>query len=301
MDLGVSLVDPKLAPSDLTRVAVEAERLGFASLWTNESTGRDAFVTLTGWGHATSKTRLGTGVCPIYNRPPLTAAMAAATLAESVGSRRVVLGIGAGHSALGRQFGNDRISGVAGVEEYLTVVKDLLSGETVEYHGEHIHIDGARLGLPATGEIPVVVAALGPLMAGVAARSADGVLLNWSSPDQLTATAQELRAKVGKRPFRISAYVRVACHPDGSKARDALAAELASYLRLPDYRSHMARQGFDPSAVDPGAVGIAGDPDGVRERLEEYRHLPIDELVVRPVPVGDAGVGAAVAAVAPLG
>ena len=63
----------------------------------------------------------------------------------------------------------------------------------------------------------------------------------------------------------------------------------------------MERQGFDPSAVDPDAVGIAGDPETVGQRLEEYRHLPIDELVVRPVPVGEAGVAAAVAATAPLG
>ena len=183
MDFGVSLVDPKLAPSELTRVAVEAERLGFTSLWTNESTGRDAFVTLTGWGHATSKARLGTGVCPIYNRPPLTAAMAAATLAESVGTGRVLLGIGAGHPALGRQFGNDRISGVAGVEEYLTVIKGLLSGETVEHHGEHIHVEGARLGLPAAGEIPVVLAALGPAWPG------------WQ-PDQPTGCSSTGRAPI---------------------------------------------------------------------------------------------------------
>ena len=148
---------------------------------------------------------------------------------------------------------------------------------------------------------PVVLAALGPRMAGLAARSADGVLLNWSGPEWLTTTARELRASAGERSFRIAAYVRVACHPDGAKARSALAGELASYLRLPDYRAHMERQGFDPSAVDPDAVGIAGDPETVGQRLEEYRHLPIDELVVRPVPVGEAGVAAAVAATAPLG
>ena len=79
-----------------------------------------------------------------------------------------------------------------------------------------------------------------------------------------------------------------------------MAAELASYMRLPDYRAHMKRQGLDPSEVDPEAVGIAGDPDHVRERLLDYGHAAIDELVVRPVPVGDAGAAAAVVAAAPL-
>ena len=213
MDLGVSLVEPTLASSELNRLAVEAERLGFTSLWTNESTAREAFVTLAGWGQATSRARLGTGVCPIYNRPPLTAAMAAATLADSVGAGRVVLGIGAGHPALGRQFGNGRVMGVAGVEEYLIVVRELLTGKTVEHHGEHIHLEDARLGLSISGAIPVVLAALGPRMAGLAARSADGVLLNWSGPEWLTAAARELRASAGERSFRIAAYVRVACHP----------------------------------------------------------------------------------------
>jgi 5,10-methylenetetrahydromethanopterin reductase len=299
MDVGVSLVDPTMASTELTALAAEAERLGFASLWTNESTAREAFVTLAGWGHATANARLGTGVCPIYNRPPLTAAMAAATLAESVGRGRVVLGIGAGHPVIGRQFGIDRHFGVAGVEEYLTVVKSLLAGGTVDHHGEQIHLEGARLALSKAVELPVVLAALGPRMLELAVRSADGVLLNWSSPDALAATAQALRESRGDDPFRIAAYVRVACDADASRARAALADELASYLRLPDYRAHLTRQGFDPSTVDPGSVGIAGNPDQVRDRLDGYGHAAIDELVVRPVPVGTAGVAAAVAATAP--
>ena len=300
MEVGVSLVDPRLATHRLTALASEAEKLGFASLWTNESTAREAFVTLAGWGQATVKARLGTGVCPIYTRPPLTAAMAAATLAEAVGAERVVLGIGAGHATIGRSFGNDRISGLAGVEEYLTVVKDLLAGKAVDHHGEHIHLEGARLGLTVAGDIPAVLAALGPRMLELAANAADGVLLNWLGPDSLALAAQRLRDWTGARPFRIAAYVRVACHRDRSQAQAALAAELASYMRLPDYRAHMERQGLDPSDVDPEAVGIAGDPDHVRERLLDYGHAAIDELVVRPVPVGDAGAAAAVVAAAPL-
>ena len=81
----------------------------------------------------------------------------------------------------------------------------------------------------------------------------------------------------------------------------ALAAELASVPPSPRL-SQPTWRGRDstPRRWTPESVGIAGDPDRVRERLLDYGHAAIDELVVRPVPVGDAGVAAAVVATAPL-
>ena len=251
MDVGVSLVDPKLASSELT--ASLSRRRGSVSPLSGPTSrrAREAFVTLTGWGHATANGPARHRVCPIYNSPPLTAAMAAATLAESVGRGRVVLGIGAGHPVIGRQFGNDRLSGVAGVEEYLTVVKSLLAGETVEHHGEHIHLDGARLALSTAVEMPVVLAALGPRMLGLAARSADGVLLNWSGPDALAATAQALRewremVLSGSRPMFALPAIPTAPGEGGSGRRTGL---LPAPPRLP---GPFGETGVRPFGSGPG-------------------------------------------------
>lgn len=240
MRLAVSLVDPDTSFSELVDLAERAEELGYDSLWTNESAAREAFVTLTAWAGRTRRAVLATGVVPVYVRPPLTAAMAAATLSQAAGPERVVLGVGAGHPAMGRTFfGSGPGSPLAAVGDYVTTVRRLLRGERLSGDDG----DGARLAIRPSGEVPVVVAALGPRMVELAAAVGDGVLLNWISPAALAAAAGELRAAAGQRPFRIAAYVRVAVDPDPARAAEALRRELAGYLRLPAYRRHLARQG----------------------------------------------------------
>lgn len=307
MRLAVSLVDPDTSFSELVDLAERAEELGYDSLWTNESAAREAFVTLTAWAGRTRRAVLATGVVPVYVRPPLTAAMAAATLSQAAGPERVVLGVGAGHPAMGRTFfGSGPGSPLAAVGDYVTTVRRLLRGERLSGDDG----DGARLAIRPSGEVPVVVAALGPRMVEVAAAVGDGVLLNWISPAALAAAAGELRAAAGQRPFRIAAYVRVAVDPDPARAAEALRRELAGYLRLPAYRRHLARQGHGDAAATVAEawerhgeaeavaalpfevvdeLGVAGDAQVCRRLLDRYGDSGVDELVVRPVPVGDGG------------
>ncbi len=319
MRLAVSLVDPATAFAELVDLAERAEELGYSSLWTNESTAREAFVTLTAWAARTRRAALATGVVPVYVRPPLTAAMAAATLSQAAGPDRVLLGVGAGHPAMGHTF-FDHAPGspLAAVGDYVTAVRRLLRGERVSGVGG----DGARLAIRPSGEIPVVVAALGPRMMQLAAAVADGVLLNWISPAALAAAVGELREAVGERPFRIAAYLRAAVDPDATRAKEVLRRELAGYLRLPAYRRHLARQGYEEAATaaaeaweghgEAAAVaavpsqvvdelGIAGDAPGCQRSLDRYRDTGVDELVVRPVPVGEGGLLPAVEALGGAG
>ncbi len=242
--------------------------------------------------------------------------MAAATLSQAAGPGRVVLGVGAGHPAMGREaFGGAPGSPLAAVGDYVTTVRRLLRGERVSMSSEGG--DGARLAIRPRGEVPVVVAALGPRMMELAAAVGDGVLLNWASPAALARAVGELRAAAAQPAFRIAAYVRVAVDPDPARAAAALRRELAGYLRLPAYRHHLARQGFAEAAATvaeawerhgeveavaalPAEVvdelGIAGDAAGCRRSLDKYGDSGVDELVVRPVPVGDGGLLPAVEA-----
>ena len=77
--------------------------------------------------------------------------------------------------------------------------------------------------------------------------------------------------------------------------------ELGQYLRLPAYRRHVEKQGLDPDDVTTAAdhLGITGDPQQCRAALDSYLSSGLDELVIRPVPVGEEGIEAAVDAMAP--
>ncbi len=319
MRRGVSLVDGALTLPDLAGVAARAAAAGYDTIWTNETPGRDAFMILASWAPVTGTARLGIGVSPVYVRPPLTAAGAAAALTAMAGPR-LVLGIGSGHrEAARRNFGIDQPPPLAAVRDYGTITRRLLAGERVSYEGEAFSLESAALPHTPAGPVPVVVGAMGPKMLEVAAECTDGVLVNWTSPAALAELAGRLRDRAGAG-FEISAYVRVAVSGHREAARAALAADFAGYLRLPAYRAHLARQGHPEVAAAVGMAWEAGGrdaaaaalPDEVlaqygafgpqsecREMLGRYRHTGIDELVVRPVPVGSGGIWEAAEAAAP--
>ena len=303
MEIGVSLVDPLLSARRLTETAVRAERLGYSSAWTNESTAREAFSTLAGWAAATSRIRLATGVLPVYIRSPMAAAMGAATISAAAGPGRMVLGIGAGHPVMARRFfGFDLSSPLDAVSDYLQIISELRYGRTVTHHGKVFSVEKARLGLAPAGPLWTVVGAMGPRMMELAVWEADGVLLNWCTASHLRSTTDWLRQfDRGASAFHIAAYVRVAVSSDLGAARRALAEDLSHYLRLPAYRRHVENQGLDPEDVPRAAarLGIAGDAAECRAALDSYRSSGLDELVIRPVPVDGEGIAAAVEVMAP--
>lgn len=303
MELGASLVDPRLSSRQLTDIVVRAEQLGYQAAWTNESIHREAFATLAGWAAATSRIRLATGVAPVYVRSPLAAMMGAVTVAMAAGPGRMVLGIGSGRPTIARRyFGSDLSSPLEAVSDYLKIIRELRHHRRVTHHGKVFSVEGAKLGLLAAGPIWTVVGALGPRMLELAVTEADGVLLNWSTASHLRSTATWIRqCGRGASFFHIAAYVRVAVSSDPDAARQALVKELGYYLRQPAYRRHARQQGLDPDDLSTAAdhLGIAGNADECRAALEAYRSSGLDELVIRPVPVGEEGIGAAVEAMAP--
>ena len=233
----------------------------------------------------------------------MAAVMGAATVAMAAGPGRMVLGIGSGHPVLARRyFGFDLSSPLEAVSDYLKIIRELRHGRKVTHRGKIFSVEGARLGLLPAGPIWTVVGAVGPRMLELAVREADGVLLNWSTTSHLSATVERLRRfDRGAAFFHIAAYVRVAVSSDPKAAREALAKELGQYLRLPAYRRHVEKQGLDPDDVCGAAnrLGIAGDPSQCRAALDSYLSSGLDELVIRPVPVGEEGIAAAVEAMAP--
>src|SRR3970040_1212877 len=77
-------------------LAREAEAWGDESLWVTHGAGRDSFLVLSAYAHATRTIGLATGIVPIYPRHPVALAQEALTLAELSG-RRFRLGLGVSH------------------------------------------------------------------------------------------------------------------------------------------------------------------------------------------------------------
>lgn len=315
MRLGVGISED-LPVAVQQRLAGDVEAAGFASLWTNEASGRDALLLCQAWAAATTDLRVGTGVVPIWTRSPAQLAMACATLQEASGGR-LLLGIGVSHPATMEPWhGADVRRPRTAAGELLTILEQLEAGERSEVDGEVLSSQRFTLQVtPRPPRTPRYLAAMGPRMLELAGARADGVLLNWAGPDEVARAGGRVRASAvdagrDAGEVEVAAYVRVAVAEERDNARAALARAIVSYAALPAYAAHVERQGFGPAITRAstaraegaglhdvadalgddclGALGWAGTPaDDPQALLASYRDAGLDHLVLRVVTHSD--------------
>jgi len=251
---------------DVAGIAREGEGLDYAAVFLPETGARDTLATLTGLAGETERLLLGTGVIPMGARTSRLAAMAAATIQERSGGRHI-LGVGTGGAAPGA---------LGRLEDYVKEIRDLVGGSA----------PGAALRLPLLALVPIWIAALGPKAVRLAGQIADGVILNWCTPDRVAEARDAIRVaagEAGREPdaVTIAVYVRASFSGRADEALLAAAAEYASYRA---YARQFEAMGVEPSpeaVVD--AVCLRGSPEDARERLEAYRQAGADLPVVYPV------------------
>jgi F420-dependent oxidoreductase-like protein len=172
---------------------VEAERLGFESVWTAEAYGSDALTPLAWWGAATSRVKLGTSIIQMSARTPAATAMAAMTL-DHLSGGRVILGLGAsGPQVVEGWYGQPYPKPLARTREYVQIVREIVAREKpVEFSGTQYQMPlagGTGLGKPLKStihplrtEIPIYLGAEGPKNVALAAEIGDGWLPLFFSP-----------------------------------------------------------------------------------------------------------------------
>src|SRR5881398_2688237 len=112
-------------PPDWIDLAIEAERLGFDSLWTAEAYGSDVFTPLAWIGAQTSRIKLGTGIVQISARTPAATAMAAQTL-DHLSGGRLILGLGvSGPQVVEGWYGQPFAKPLARTREYIKILREI--------------------------------------------------------------------------------------------------------------------------------------------------------------------------------
>lgn len=227
---------PGATPPDVVRrVASEVEAAGYHALWVNDTPGGDALAALAVAAEATSTLGLATGVLPL-DRHEVAELL---PRVRDLPAERTRLGIGSGGAPRGLSL-----------------------------------LEHGVAGLRAAG-LPVVVGGLGPRTRALAARIADGLLLNWLTPATAADAIRDLREDAGRRPVDGILYARTIASP---VARPALEAEAARYAGYPAYAANFARLGIDPIAT---TIDLAGD-----RPLAGFD--AVDELVLRAVTATDS-------------
>jgi len=309
--LGICTEIGSLAPSQAVEMAVRAEQLGFAGVWTSESGGPDGIAPLAAIAARTRRLRLGTAILPIANRTPVLTAMTAATL-QALSAGRFVLGLGLStRHVVTRWHGQPHDRPLLRLREYVTVVRDLLGGRRVDFAGSTLGVHGFRLRSAPQPTVPVYVAALGPRACRLAGSLADGVIFFLKTPAgvrQAVAWVAEGAAAAGRDPADVEVVLMAPVVGTGDP--DAARAYVAGYVRVPEYASSLRYQGLG-AAVEAIQAGWADGRDraaaSVPDELLQSLCLPSDRAAaeallaelanagVRTVlllPVGSAGAGA---------
>lgn len=273
--LGVALREP-LPWASLLELVRTTEDAGYEGVFVPEVGNREAFAQLSAMAMVTSRLTLATGVVAMDSRRADTTATAALTLHE-LSSGRHVLGLGAGFRPL---------------DEFLAHVEDVRRA-----------FAGHPLGPPP----PVWLAALGDRAVEAAASGADGVLLNWCTPERVRRARESIaRIREGSEaPFTVAVYVRCCLTGvDDEAPLEALREATATYASLPHYRRQLDALGLGDEAalaakalqegslelvpeslVD--ALCVRGGPEAFRRRAAEFAAAGADLVVVYPVPARD--------------
>lgn len=288
-------------------MAREAEQLGYRSFWVAEANGPEAFSILGAVAATTSRLALGTGVLALQLRTPPLLAMAGATLQSLAPDRDVVLGIGISSPVVagrwhGTQYGDRPL---AQVREFVTLVRECLSGEKVDFAGDFYRVKGFRLGVRLGERRPkIVIGALNEGMLRLAGELADGVLLNYLPHTHVPWSVEQVR-KGGDAA--VYAYVHVGVG-DREQALEPAKRDLFSYATVDAYARNFERAGYADSVAEvrerhaagdrAGAVAAVsnemvegvnfmGTEDEVYERVQAYASAGVDVPIVFPLPWGD--------------
>jgi 5,10-methylenetetrahydromethanopterin reductase len=271
----------------LVAQAQRAESAGFASFWMANIFAYDAITAQALIGRVTRRIELGTAVVPTYPRHPMAMAQEALT-ANAASGGRFTLGIGLSHRiVIEDMFGLDYSKPARHMREYLEVLTPLLRGEPVDYHGSQYRVK-TGLAVPGAARVPLLVAALGPVLLGIAGRLADGTI-TWMTgartlADHIVPAIGKAAREAGRPAPRVVAGLPIALVRDAAAAREAVGKAFEIYGTLPSYRAMLDREG----AAGPADVALVGDEATLRAQIARLRDAGVTDFdaAVAPVEAG---------------
>ncbi len=285
-------------PAGALELVLEAERLGFDSVWTAESWGSDALTPLAWWGSRTSTIRLGTDLIQLSARQPTATAMGALTL-DHLSGGRFVLGLGvSGPQVVEGWYGMPFPKPLARTREYMSIVRQVLAREErVTNPGPHYPLPypgGLGLGKPLRSivhplraDVPIILGAEGPKNVALAAEIADGwfpIFYSAQHEQMYLDSLQEGWARPGarRRPeeFEILPTVTVVIDDDVERAAAAIKPSIALYvggMGAKEMNFHFdvfCRLGYEAAATKIQELYLDGQKDEAvaavpREMVEE--------------------------------
>lgn len=306
MEFGISLpTDPPIGAQ--VEKAKLAEACGFTNVWCWDThiLMQEYSPQMTLIGASTERVAIGACVTNPVTRHVTVVASFFATLANLIGSDRVICGIGRGDSAV--RIRRAKPARLAQVEEAMGIIRALTRGDEIEVDGYPVKLEWA-----AAGQVPLYLGAYGPRALRLAGRVADGVILQVADPffvewclrhvqagleeagrDAATFRVQvaapsypsddvdEARAQLRWFPALVGNHIAdILRHHDSGEIPDYISNYVEARTQY-DYRQHTRREAEHYDYVPDEIIDrftVTGSVAEVKEKLRELESVGVTEF-----------------------
>lgn len=236
-----------------------------------------------------SRIELGTAVVPLQAQHPIALARQALST-HAVAGGRLALGVGPSHHWIVRDMlGLPYEKPAAYTRDYLQVLNEAIAGPgDVDVENDSFTVHNP-MAIGADTGMPVLVAALGPVMLQIAGELADGTVL-WMADeraigDHIAPKITKAAADAGRPAPRIVAGIPVClCEPSRvDEAKERANRILGEAEVSPNYQRLLDRG----DARDVGDLCAAGDEEQILARMRRFADAGVTDLSVRLLPIGE--------------
>ncbi len=260
-----------------------AEEAGLDTAWMPQVPNDfDCLTMVALMGARTSRIELGTAVVPLQAQHPVALARQALSIHAGAGGR-LALGVGPSHHWIVRDMlGIPYEKPAAYTRDYLQVLNTALAGPgDVDVENDTFTVRNPTM--------PVLVAALGPVMLQIAGELADGTVL-WMADeraigDHIAPRITKAADNAGRPAPRIIAGIPVClcANSEIDAAKERANRILAEAETSPNYQKLLDRG----DARDVGDLCAAGDEESILARFKKFADAGVTDLSVRLLPIGE--------------
>jgi 5,10-methylenetetrahydromethanopterin reductase len=267
-----------------------AESAGMDTAWMPQVPNDfDALTMVALMAGRTTAIELGTAVVPLQAQHPIALARQALSV-QAVAGGRLALGVGPSHHwIVGDMLGLPYDKPAAYTRDYLEVLHAAFRNPgPVDVENETFNVHNP-LDLPPVSPLPVLVAALGPVMLKIAGEHADGTVL-WMADeraigDHIAPRITKAAADAGRPAPRIVAGIPVClcANSEIDAAKERANRILSEAETSPNYQRLLDRG----DARNVGDLCAAGDEESILARFKQFADAGVTDLSVRLLPIGD--------------